>query len=143
MLHVENLTKVYTADESGGGIRNLGFDVAAGEFYTLLGPSGCGKTTLLRMLAGFERPSEGRILLEAGAAAPGAHRVIEWVVPRRAKGCQITLAETGDSVGVEQGLATGEVVVDRRSIDPDFPCERRERKCAHAVLRDEPHARQD
>jgi len=34
------------------------------EFFSLLGPSGCGKTTLLRMLAGFERPSDGRILLE-------------------------------------------------------------------------------
>ena len=35
-----------------------------GEFFSLLGPSGCGKTTTLRMLAGFEMPSEGRILLE-------------------------------------------------------------------------------
>jgi putrescine transport system ATP-binding protein len=41
----------------------LSLDVAAGEFFALLGPSGCGKTTLLRMLAGFEAPDEGRILL--------------------------------------------------------------------------------
>jgi putrescine transport system ATP-binding protein len=38
-------------------------DIHEGEFFALLGPSGCGKTTLLRMLAGFERPSEGRVLL--------------------------------------------------------------------------------
>jgi putrescine transport system ATP-binding protein len=42
----------------------LSLDVARGEFFALLGPSGCGKTTLLRMLAGFETPSEGRILLD-------------------------------------------------------------------------------
>jgi spermidine/putrescine transport system ATP-binding protein len=37
--------------------------VEAGEFFTLLGPSGCGKTTLLRMVAGFDLPDAGRILL--------------------------------------------------------------------------------
>ena len=35
-----------------------------GEFFSLLGPSGCGKTTTLRMIAGFEKPSEGQILLD-------------------------------------------------------------------------------
>src|SRR5690606_23125451 len=38
--------------------------IAENEFFALLGPSGCGKTTLLRMIAGFERPDEGRILLD-------------------------------------------------------------------------------
>jgi putrescine transport system ATP-binding protein len=41
----------------------LSLDIHAGEFFALLGPSGCGKTTLLRMLAGFEVPDAGRILL--------------------------------------------------------------------------------
>jgi putrescine transport system ATP-binding protein len=42
----------------------LSLDIHAGEFFALLGPSGCGKTTLLRMLAGFETPDQGRILLD-------------------------------------------------------------------------------
>jgi putrescine transport system ATP-binding protein len=45
-------------------VEKLTLDIGQGEFFALLGPSGCGKTTLLRMLAGFETPSAGRILLD-------------------------------------------------------------------------------
>jgi len=45
-------------------VDNVSLDIYKREFFSLLGPSGCGKTTLLRMLAGFETPSEGQILLE-------------------------------------------------------------------------------
>jgi spermidine/putrescine transport system ATP-binding protein len=45
-------------------VRSLDLDVEQGEFFTLLGPSGCGKTTTLRMVAGFEEPTEGKILLD-------------------------------------------------------------------------------
>ena len=46
------------------GLDTVDLDVAPGEFLTLLGPSGCGKTTSLRLIAGFEAPSAGRVLLE-------------------------------------------------------------------------------
>ena len=43
-------------------VDNISFDIHRGEFFSLLGSSGCGKTTLLRMLAGFEQPTEGEYL---------------------------------------------------------------------------------
>ena len=51
-------------------IDDLTIDIFAQEFFALLGPSGCGKTTLMRMLAGFEAPSEGNILLSGQDIAP-------------------------------------------------------------------------
>src|SRR5689334_108317 len=60
LLRIEGVGKKF------GGFRavdRVSLDIAAGEFFALLGPSGCGKTTLLRMLAGFETPDEGHILL--------------------------------------------------------------------------------
>ncbi|MBN8990239.1 MAG: ABC transporter ATP-binding protein [Rhizobiales bacterium] len=60
------LLRIEGVGKSFGNFRavdRLSLDIRAGEFFALLGPSGCGKTTLLRMLAGFETPDEGRILL--------------------------------------------------------------------------------
>lgn len=45
-------------------LNNVSFSVKKGEFFSLLGPSGCGKTTLLRIVAGFEKPDKGKILLD-------------------------------------------------------------------------------
>jgi spermidine/putrescine transport system ATP-binding protein len=50
-------------------VDDLSLDLAGGEFFTLLGPSGCGKTTTLRMVAGFEQPSEGAIRIEGADVA--------------------------------------------------------------------------
>ncbi len=51
-------------------VDRLSLDIYQGEFFALLGPSGCGKTTLLRLIAGFERPNAGRILLDGVDLAP-------------------------------------------------------------------------
>ena len=45
-------------------VDGINLQMPAGEFFSMLGPSGCGKTTTLRMIAGFERPTSGRILLD-------------------------------------------------------------------------------
>ena len=45
-------------------VRDMDLDIPKGKFFTMLGPSGCGKTTTLRMIAGFEEPSEGAVLLD-------------------------------------------------------------------------------
>ena len=57
---IESVRKTYGEVEA---LDHVSLDVRPGEFLTLLGPSGCGKTTLIRLLAGFEAPDEGRILI--------------------------------------------------------------------------------
>jgi putrescine transport system ATP-binding protein len=60
-LQIQNVVKDF-----GGGavaVNHVSIDIAKGEIFALLGSSGCGKTTLLRMLAGFETPTSGRIVL--------------------------------------------------------------------------------
>jgi len=60
-VRLEQLTKRFGEVAAVDGID---LEMPAGEFFTMVGPSGCGKTTTLRMIAGFERPTSGRILLD-------------------------------------------------------------------------------
>ena len=61
-LRIENLVKSFGGNNPV--VKNVDLAFEKGEFVTLLGPSGCGKTTILRMIAGFERPDTGKILVE-------------------------------------------------------------------------------
>jgi len=76
MVRVNDLIKIFLAE--GRTIRacnRVSFQVAAGEFFTLLGPSGCGKTTTLRCIAGLERPEGGEIELAGVLVFAGTGRV--------------------------------------------------------------------
>ena len=75
--HVElvSLTKHF---DGGTAVDGISLEIRAGEFFSLLGPSGCGKTTTLRMVAGFEAPTSGQILLDGvdvGSWAPNRRSV--------------------------------------------------------------------
>ena len=67
-LELEGVTKAFGASRAVDGV---GLAVAEGAFLALLGPSGCGKTTLLRLVAGLERPSAGRIAIAGRVVADG------------------------------------------------------------------------
>src|SRR4030081_596881 len=67
LLRIDAVVKKFGAFRA---VDRLSLDIRAGEFFALLGPSGCGKTTLLRMLAGFETPDEGRLFLNGRDIAP-------------------------------------------------------------------------
>ena len=60
-IRIENVTKKFG---SFTAVDNVSLDIGRGELFALLGGSGCGKTTLLRMLAGFEAPTSGRIMID-------------------------------------------------------------------------------
>jgi ABC-type Fe3+/spermidine/putrescine transport system ATPase subunit len=60
-IRIRNITKRFG---NVAAVDDADFGVAQAEFFSLLGPSGCGKTTLLRMIAGFEYPTEGAILID-------------------------------------------------------------------------------
>jgi iron(III) transport system ATP-binding protein len=65
-LKLEHIVKEFPDRSGHGAVRavdDISLDIQNGEFLTLLGPSGCGKTTTLRLIAGFEMPTSGRLLL--------------------------------------------------------------------------------
>jgi iron(III) transport system ATP-binding protein len=68
-LRIDSVTKLFAGEPA---VDNFSLDIADGEFVSLLGPSGCGKTTLLRMIAGFEQPDAGCVVVSDDVVAgPG------------------------------------------------------------------------
>ena len=61
VLEVRGIFKTYGANQV---VRDVSLSIERGELFALLGPSGCGKTTVLRMIAGFETPDRGEVLLD-------------------------------------------------------------------------------
>lgn len=78
LLEMRNITRRFGTFEA---VKDVSFGVESGEFFTLLGPSGCGKTTILRMIAGFDLPDAGQILLDGRdlAETPAERRPIHTV----------------------------------------------------------------
>ena len=95
-IDVRDLTKVF-----GGGsqevraLDGVSLTIARNEFFTLLGPSGCGKTTLLRLIAGFEQPSGGQLLLDGEdiAGRPPFKRLVNTVFQSYALFPHMTVAQ--------------------------------------------------
>ena len=81
---VELINIVKDFDSGGGRVRavdHVSVNIADGEFFALLGPSGCGKTTTLRLIAGFEQPTGGQVLIRGIAmeGIPAYHRPVNTV----------------------------------------------------------------
>ena len=108
LLHIDGLTKRF-----GGvaAVDRLSLDIHAGEFFALLGPSGCGKTTLLRLIAGFERPNVGRILLDGVdlARVPPYRRPLNMMFQNYALFPHLTVADNVAFGLRQEGLAKAEI----------------------------------
>jgi iron(III) transport system ATP-binding protein len=75
-VSLKNLTKLFNRNVKA--VYDLSMEVKKGEFFSLLGPSGCGKTTILRLIAGLERPDDGIITIGDSVAAGAS-----WIHPEK------------------------------------------------------------
>lgn len=109
-ISIRGLTKHFGENAA---VAHLDLDVRAGEFISLLGPSGCGKTTLLRMIAGFEEPTAGQILLDGSdlTQLPAYRRPVNTVFQSYALFPHMSVADN-----VAYGLKRAKVA--RRQIGP-------------------------
>ncbi|MFA6562141.1 MAG: ABC transporter ATP-binding protein [Verrucomicrobiia bacterium] len=92
ILRLEQVEKHFGATAAVNGVT---LEIARGEFFALLGPSGCGKTTLLRLVAGFEQPDAGRVILDGTdvAGVPANERAVNTVFQHYALFPHLTVAD--------------------------------------------------
>jgi NitT/TauT family transport system ATP-binding protein len=84
LIQVQHVGKEFLDSSAGRtvALSNVSFDIHEHEFFCLLGPSGCGKSTVLNLLAGFEKPTSGRVLLNGNPiTAPGPDRAVVFQQP--------------------------------------------------------------
>jgi putrescine transport system ATP-binding protein len=108
-ISIERVTKKF---DDFAAVRDVSLKVYKGELFCLLGGSGCGKTTLLRMLAGFEHPSSGRILIDGVdmAGVPPYERPVNMMFQSYALFPHMSV-EQNVAFGLQQdGLAKGQIV---------------------------------
>jgi len=125
LLELRRLTKQYPDHLA---LDELSLAVQEGEFFSLLGPSGCGKTTTLRLIAGFETPTEGEVLLrgEALAAKAPHERNVSTVFQNYALFPHLTVR-----ANIEFGLRY------RRGVDQSIQLSRAQQPGRHAWNRGE------
>jgi NitT/TauT family transport system ATP-binding protein len=83
-LVIDNVSKSYetVSQQNAPALEPVNIEINEGEFVVFVGPSGCGKTTLLNLIAGFARPSSGRILLDGNEVdRPGRDRLMMFQEP--------------------------------------------------------------
>ena len=109
IIELKNITKTYANGFTA--VSDFNLYVRKGEFITFLGPSGCGKTTTLRMIAGFELPTSGEILLNGRNIAdlPPYQRPINTVFQRYALFPHMNIYEN-IAFGLRQKKLSGEVI---------------------------------
>ncbi len=92
LLEICNVTRSFSGLKA---VDDISLSIEAGEFFTLVGPSGCGKTTLLRLIAGFDAPDAGRLLLDGQSLAgmPPEKRPVHTVFQSYALFPHLTVAQ--------------------------------------------------
>jgi putrescine transport system ATP-binding protein len=116
-------------------VERLSLDIFTGEFFALLGPSGCGKTTLLRLLAGFEMPDEGRILLDGDdlAAMPPHRRPVNMMFQNYALFPHLDVARNVAFGLRQEALPSAEIVARVREMIALVKLEGFERRKPHQL----------